>query len=67
MDDDKEQKKLLTRKDLAKRWGVCIGTLKRYEKAGKSPYLRIGRLVRYRIEDIEEIERKWRFGDDATA
>ena len=31
-------------------------TLKRHERAGLLPALKIGRSVRYRLEDIERIE-----------
>lgn len=33
-------------------------TLKRREKSGLLPFLKIGRGVRYRIEDIERIEKE---------
>jgi hypothetical protein len=48
---------LLSRSDLANRWGVTIETLRRREKAGKLPFLRMGRRVKYLSEDIERIER----------
>jgi predicted HTH transcriptional regulator len=48
---------LLSRSDLANRWGVTIETLRRREKAGKLPFLRMGRRVKYLPEDIERIER----------
>ena len=47
---------LLTRRNLAARWVVSLETLKRREKAGILPCLKLGRGVRYRIEDIERIE-----------
>lgn len=49
---------LLDRKALAARWSVSIETLKRREKDGSllPVYLPGGRLVRYRLSDIEEIE-----------
>ena len=48
---------LLSRRELANRWGVTIETLRRREKAGKLPFLKMGRRVKYLPEDIERIER----------
>jgi len=47
---------LLSREELGDRWGLCIETLKRWEKSGKLPFLRIGKQVRYRLSVIQEIE-----------
>jgi predicted site-specific integrase-resolvase len=47
---------MLTRRHLAERWRVSRETLKRREKAGILPFLKLGRDVRYKIEDIERIE-----------
>lgn len=47
-----------TRRTLSQRWAVSTETLKRREKAGKLPCLKLGKSVRYRIEDIERIERE---------
>jgi hypothetical protein len=47
---------LLSRRELANRWGVTIETLRRREKAGKLPFLKMGRRVKYLPEDIERIE-----------
>ena len=47
---------MLTRRDLAARWVVSQETLKRREKDGILPCLKLGRGVRYRLEDIERIE-----------
>ena len=49
---------LLSRSDLANRWGVTIETLRRREKAGKLPFFKMGRRVKYLPEDIERIERE---------
>lgn len=49
--------KLLTRLDLARRWKVSIETLKRRERAKILRPLRLeGRIVRYRLSDIRQIE-----------
>ena len=48
---------LLSRGQLAERWGVCTETLKRREKAGRLPFVVLGsRLKRYRLRDIEALE-----------
>lgn len=51
-----ETSNLFTRNELARRWAVSIETLKRREKAGQLPCLKLGRGVRYRSADIERIE-----------
>jgi len=53
---------LWTRTDLALRWQVSTMTLKRYEKAGLLPYMKIGKGVRYRLCDIEQFEKEARVG-----
>ncbi len=47
---------MLSRRHLAERWELSKETLKRREKAGILPFLKLGRDVRYKIEDIERIE-----------
>ena len=47
---------LLSREELGDRWGLCIETLKRWEKSGKLPFLRIGKQIRYRLSVIQSIE-----------
>ena len=47
---------MLSRRHLAARWAVSKETLKRREKAGLLPFLKLGRDVRYRLADIEQIE-----------
>ncbi|MCP5532339.1 MAG: DNA-binding protein [Akkermansiaceae bacterium] len=49
---------LLTRKDVQRRWGVSIETVKRREKDGTlvPVYLPGGRLVRYRLADVLKAE-----------
>jgi hypothetical protein len=48
--------RLLSRRDLADRWSFSIETLKRRERCGLLPFLKLGRGVRYRLADVEEIE-----------
>jgi hypothetical protein len=45
-----------TRNELARRWQVSVETLKRRERAGLLPCLKLGRGVRYRLADVERIE-----------
>jgi hypothetical protein len=47
---------LVTRRGLAGRWQVSIETLKRRERAGVLPFLKLGRGVRYRLSDVERLE-----------
>lgn len=49
---------LFTRRNVADRWQCSIETLKRAERAGKLPFLKLGRGVRYRREVIERIEKQ---------
>lgn len=48
--------RLLSRKELSARWSFSKETLKRREKSGLLPFLKMGREVRYRLADIELIE-----------
>jgi len=49
--------KLLTRLELARRWKVSIGTLKRRERAQILRPVRLdGRVIRYRLRDVLRIE-----------
>ncbi len=54
--DPDSASKLLDRKLLANRWSCSIETLKRRERAGVLTAILLGRLVRYRLSDIEAIE-----------
>tara|TARA_B100001939_G_C16673534_1_gene501308 strand:+ start:231 stop:452 length:222 start_codon:yes stop_codon:yes gene_type:complete len=49
---------LLTPQDVASRLGVSTTTLStwRCTKRYPLPYVKVGRLVRYRLEDVEEFE-----------
>ena len=44
------------RRGLSKRWMKSTMTLKRMEKAGLLPFLKIGKEVLYRMSDVERIE-----------
>ncbi len=43
---------------LAERWLKSTMTLKRMEKAGLLPFLKIGKEVLYRMSDVEHIEQQ---------
>jgi len=47
---------LVTRRELADRWKLSVETLKRRERSGLLPCLKLGRGVRYRLSDIEHLE-----------
>jgi len=48
--------RLLTRKELSGRWQLSTETLKRRERCGLLPFLKLGRGVRYRLPDVEHLE-----------
>jgi hypothetical protein len=48
--------RLLTRKELSGRWQLSTETLKRRERCGLPPFLKLGRGVRYRLADVEHLE-----------
>ena len=56
--EDTVEEKTLSMKALTERWHVSREWIKRHMKAGDLPYLRIGRLVRFRLVDVQEYERK---------
>jgi hypothetical protein len=47
---------LLSRRQLADRWQLSTETLKRRERCGVLPFLKLGRGVRYRLADVEHLE-----------
>jgi predicted site-specific integrase-resolvase len=49
---------MISRRNVAERWSYSIETIKRQEKAGKIPVLRLGGQARYRLADIEFIEKQ---------
>jgi hypothetical protein len=48
--------RLLSRRELADRWSMSVETLKRRERCGILPFLKLGRGVRYRLSDVERLE-----------
>jgi excisionase family DNA binding protein len=61
-------KKLLNTKELAEYLGVAISTIMHYRLDGRgAPYIKLGHLVRYRIEDVDKWleELKARNGEDS--
>ncbi len=58
IDSDAPQAELISRDQLAKRWGVSKETIKRREREGLLNPVRFNqRLLRYRMEDIIEVEK----------
>jgi DNA-binding XRE family transcriptional regulator len=53
-----EEGRLLTRAQLAERWSVSRETIKRREKDGTLPVLKLGRDARYRLSDVLRLERE---------
>jgi hypothetical protein len=49
---------LISRKALAERWSLSVETLKRRERAGILPVLKLGRGVRYRLQEVERLEKQ---------
>jgi hypothetical protein len=47
---------LVTRRELSDRWKLSVETLKRRERCGILPFLKLGRGVRYRLADVEQLE-----------
>lgn len=49
--------KLLSSRDLAERWSLCVRTVDRWRYVDFGPpFLKIGGRIRYRLEDIIEFE-----------
>jgi hypothetical protein len=51
-----EETHLLSRRQLCERWQVSRELIKRRERSGVLPVLKIGRDARYRLRDVERIE-----------
>ena len=44
-------------RELARRWGLSIGTLTRWRAQGRGPsWVRIGKQIRYRMQDVQDYE-----------
>jgi hypothetical protein len=56
MHDQDNAVRLVTRRELADRWKLSVETLKRRERSGLLPCLKLGRGVRYRLSDVENLE-----------
>jgi hypothetical protein len=50
------EKVTVSRKGVAARWSCSVETVKRREAAGVLKALKLGRLVRYRLADVEAAE-----------
>lgn len=59
--------KLLTSRELAQRWGLALHTIENWRAMGRGPTFQLlsskgepgGRFVRYRLEDVEDFERRF--------
>ena len=51
----KKEEELLTSKEVMEILRISKSTLLRYEKVGKIPFIRIGRMKRYKKKDIQKI------------
>jgi hypothetical protein len=56
MHDQDNAVRLVTRRELSDRWKLSVETLKRRERSGLLPCLKLGRGVRYRLSDVEHLE-----------
>jgi hypothetical protein len=56
MHDQDNAVRLVTRRELSDRWKLSVETLKRRERSGHLPCLKLGRGVRYRLSDVERLE-----------
>jgi len=54
--NDVGESQLVTRKELADRWRLSLESLKRRERAGFLPFLKLGKGIRYRLGDIQRLE-----------
>jgi hypothetical protein len=57
---DAQLKRLFTRRRLTGRWDCSVETLKRLERRGVLTVIRIGGMVRYSLDDILEVEKRYR-------
>ena len=55
-----KQTAYLTREELSARWQVSCMTLHRWRNGGRLPFHKLGRGVRFKLEDVERIERESR-------
>ena len=50
---------MLTAKELADRWATSVAALANWRSAERGPaYVKLGRRVRYRLDDVERFERE---------
>lgn len=64
---DSAEERFLSTSDLARRWGRSIRTLEgwRHRRQGP-PFVRLNRLVVYRLSDIVAFEAEWRIDPSAA-
>jgi hypothetical protein len=56
MHDQNSIVQFVTRRELSDRWKLSVETLKRRERSGLLPCLKLGRGVRYRLSVVERLE-----------
>jgi hypothetical protein len=54
---NKNEDRLISRRQLGERWACSRETLKRRERAGILPVYKLGKGVRYKLHDVEAIEK----------
>ena len=53
------ERRVLNERELAERWGISIKTLQRWRCTALGPrFLKLGNRVGYRVEDVEQYERR---------
>jgi len=50
--------KLISRSALAERWGLSKMSIRRREQSGALAFLKLGKCVRFRLTEIERIEKE---------
>jgi hypothetical protein len=55
--NEKENEWLISRRELGARWSCSRETLKRRERAGILPVYKLGKGVRYKLHDVEAVEK----------
>jgi len=60
--DVEDSSQLMTLRDVARRWKTSERTVQRIVATGTLPYIRVGRQLRFRLEDVEDWERRHRIG-----
>lgn len=57
-DQSTTERKYLSLLEISKRWGVSTVTVRRLTKAGELPAIKMGRILRIKVSEVERYERK---------